>query len=75
MELEINSILAFPQAESFKNIVADTLQLAAANGATQAEAGLSVSSGLSVATRMGSVETIEHQQDNGLGISVYVGHH
>lgn len=75
MELEINSILAFPQAESFKNIVADTLQLAAANGATQAEAGLSVSSGLSVATRMGSVETIEHQQDNGLGISVYVGQH
>jgi PmbA protein len=75
MELEINSILAFPQAESFKNIVADTLQMAAANGATQAEAGLSVSSGLSVATRMGSVETIEHQQDNGLGISVYVGQH
>ncbi len=75
MDLEKNNSLAFPQAESFKNIVADTLQMAAANGATQAEAGLSVSSGLSVATRMGSVETIEHQQDNGLGISVYVGQH
>ena len=58
MDLEKNNILAFPQAESFKNIVTDTLQMAQANGATQAEAGLSVSSGLSVATRMGSVETI-----------------
>ena len=75
MNLEIDNILAFPQAESFKNIVADTLKMALENGATQAEAGLSVSQGLSVATRMGSVETIEHQQDNGLGISVYVGQH
>lgn len=75
MDLEKNNSLAFPQAESFKNIVADTLKMAQAGGATQAEAGLSVSQGLSVATRMGSVETIEHQQDNGLGISVYVGQH
>lgn len=68
-------ILTFPDADSFKNIVADTLELALANGATQAEAGLSVSQGLSVAARMRSVETIEHQQDNGLGISVYIGQH
>jgi PmbA protein len=63
-------ILAFPDAESFKNIVADTLKMALAKGASQAEAGLSVSQGLSVAARMRAVETIEHQQDNGLGISV-----
>ncbi|MDH3389994.1 MAG: hypothetical protein OEN02_19070, partial [Gammaproteobacteria bacterium] len=75
MDLEKNSILAFPHADSFKNIVADAIELALASGATQAEAGLSVSQGLSVATRMGSVETIEHQQDNGLGISVYFGRH
>ena len=49
--------------------------MAQVNGATQAEAGLSVSQGLSVAARMRSVETIEHQQDNGLGISVYFGQH
>ncbi|MEM7562955.1 MAG: metalloprotease PmbA [Pseudomonadota bacterium] len=67
--------LALPDADSFKNIIADSLRLAEANGATQAEAGLSVSQGLSVATRMGAVETIEHQQDNGLGISVYIGQH
>jgi len=75
MELEKNSILAFPHADSFKNIVADTLKMAQASGASQAEAGLSVSQGLSVATRMAAVETIEHQQDNGLGISVYFGRH
>jgi len=68
-------ILAFPDSDSLKNIVADTLKLALANGATQAEAGLSVSQGLSVTARMRSVETIEHQQDNGLGISVYIGQH
>ena len=66
-------MLAFPDADSFKNIVAETLKMAQANGASQAEVGLSVSQGLSVAARMRSVETIEHQQDNGLGISVYFG--
>ncbi len=75
MNLEKNSILTSSNADSFKKIVADTLELAKASGASQAEAGLSVSQGLSVATRMGSVETIEHQQDNGLGISVYFGRH
>ncbi|MFV2033162.1 MAG: PmbA/TldA family metallopeptidase, partial [Gammaproteobacteria bacterium] len=68
-------MLAFPDAESFKNIVADTLEMAQAHGASQAEAGLSVSQGLSVGARMRAVETIEHQQDNGLGISVYFGRH
>ena len=75
MDLEKNSMLAFPQADSLKKIVADAIQMAQANGATQVEAGLSVTQGLSVTTRMGSVETIEHQQDNGLGISVYIGQH
>jgi len=75
MNLEKNSILSFPQAESLKNVVADAIEMARQKGASQAEAGLSVSQGLSVATRMGSVETIEHQQDNGLGISVYFGNH
>ncbi|MDH5356234.1 MAG: metalloprotease PmbA [Gammaproteobacteria bacterium] len=70
-----SDILAFPDRESLKNIVADTLKMARDKGATQAEAGLSVSQGLSVATRMRAVETIEHQQDNGLGISVYFGQH
>ena len=61
--------------ESLKNIIADTLQLAKKNGATQAEAGLTVSEGMSVSARMRSVETVEYQKDNGLGISVYFGKH
>jgi len=75
MNMKKTDSLAFPDSESLKNIVADTLKMAQQLGATQAEAGLSVSQGLSVATRMRAVETIEHQQDNGLGISVYLGQH
>ena len=75
MDIKKKDSLAFPESESLKNIVADTLKMAQQLGASQAEAGLSVSQGLSVATRMRAVETIEHQQDNGLGISVYFGQH
>ena len=75
MNSKSTDILAFPDVESLKNIIADTLKTAKSLGATQSEAGLSVSQGLSVATRMRAVETIEHQQDNGLGISVYFGQH
>ena len=67
--------LPFPDDDTLKNLVAETLAMAKAAGASQAEAGLSVSQGLSVGSRMGEVETIEHQQDNGLGISVYFGLH
>jgi len=67
--------LAFSDPEEFKNIISDVLKLASQKGASQAEAGLSVSQGLSVAARMREVETVEHQQDNGLGISVYFGQH
>ena len=75
MNKDSSNILAFSDAEELKNIVADTLKLAQQKGAAQAEAGLSVAQGLSVTTRMREVETIEHQQDNGLGISVYFGQH
>jgi PmbA protein len=42
-------------------------------GASQAEAGLGVASGLSVTVRMGEVETLEYQRDRGLGVTVYFG--
>jgi PmbA protein len=67
--------LTSPDPESFKNIIQESLNLALKLGASEAEAGLSVSSGLSVSVRMRDVENIEHQQDNGLGISVYFGKH
>ncbi len=60
-------------SEKLKNIVSDLLQEATAQGASAAEAGLSVESGLAVTVRMGNVETIEHNRDKGLGITVYFG--
>lgn len=56
-----------------KEAVSEVLEHAKKLGATAAEAAMSSTSGLSVSTRMGEVETIEFNQDGGLGISVYVG--
>ena len=43
-------------------------------GASSAEVAVSSSSGLSVNVRMGEVETIEHNRDKALGITVFFGH-
>ncbi len=56
-----------------KNLVQDLLDESKIQGATSAEAGLSVDNGLSVTARLGEVETIEHHCDQGLGITVYIG--
>jgi len=49
------------------------LQQATLQGASAAEVGVSHSSGLSVTVRQGDVETLEHNNDKGLGITVYFG--
>jgi PmbA protein len=56
-----------------RDIVEYMLQEATRLGATAAEAGLSIESGLQVTVRMGDVETIEHNRDKGLGITVFMG--
>ncbi len=43
-------------------------------GASAAEAAVSVGQGLSVTVRLGEVETIEHNRDKHLGLTVYFGH-
>ena len=55
------------------SLTEDLLRLAKDKGATSAEAGLSVEEGLQVTVRMGEVETIEHNRDKSLGVTVYVG--
>lgn len=55
------------------DLVEQLLAEASAQGATSAEAGLSVDRGLSVTARMGEVETVEHHKDRNIGITVYVG--
>jgi len=49
------------------------LQQAALQGASEAEVGVSHSAGLSVTVRQGDVETLEHNNDKGLAITVYFG--
>ncbi len=63
----------FQQISDVKEAVSEVLEHAKSLGATAAEAAMSSTAGLSVSTRLGEVETIEFNQDGGLGISVYVG--
>ena len=76
MDLDKKSILTFTPADSFKNIVADTTR------AGQEPVALPRPRRVCRCRRdfrwrraWDEVETIEHQQDNGLGISVYFGQH
>ncbi len=55
------------------SVVDDMLSESRKLGASAAEAGVSVEAGLSVNVRLGEVDTLEHNRDKGLGITVYVG--
>ncbi|MEJ2160806.1 MAG: DNA gyrase modulator, partial [Chromatiales bacterium] len=59
--------------ERLRTVVARVLDRAAAKGASAAEAGANLDTGLSVYVRLGEVETIEYQRDRGLGVTVYFG--
>lgn len=61
------------EIERYENILQDLLVEAKKQGATDAEAGLNIESGLSVTARLGEVETIEYHRDQGLGVTVYIG--
>jgi PmbA protein len=56
-----------------QTVVEQLLEEAKLQGATAAEAGLSVDDGLSVTARLGVVETIEHHCSQGLGVTVFFG--
>jgi len=62
------------QMQQVEDAVAEALAIAGKLGATSAECSISKSSGISVGTRMGEVETVEFNQDGALGISVYRDH-
>lgn len=57
-----------------QTLIKDLLEKAKQAGATQAEVAASTDKGFSVTIRMGEVETIEHHQDKGIGMTVYFGH-
>jgi PmbA protein len=60
-------------SEQLKRSVEQLLNEAKKQGASAAEAGLSLEKGLSVTARLGEVETIENHCSQGLGITVYFG--
>lgn len=55
------------------SIVADALARARENGATESEAEVSEGYGQTVTVRKSAVETIEHNRDKGLGVTVLIG--
>jgi PmbA protein len=57
--------------ESLKSVAAHAVALARRHGSDQAEVGVSYEEGLSVAVRMGELESVERQRDRGLAITVY----
>jgi PmbA protein len=57
----------------YQDVVSNLLTEARSQGATAAEADASIVKGLSVTVRMGEVETVEYNQDRGLGVTVYQG--
>lgn len=58
---------------SLERVVDRLLAEAKAQGATSADADVSIVKGLSVNVRLGEVETVEFNKDRGLGITVYFG--
>jgi PmbA protein len=59
--------------EDLESIIRLSLDDARTRGASQAEAAVSQDTGLSVGVRLGEVETLEHQRDRSMGITVYFG--
>jgi PmbA protein len=69
----IHRQLNSPTHADLTGLVERALAEARASGATQADVGVSADTGLSVAVRLGEVETLEYQRDRGMGITAYVG--
>ena len=60
-------------ADTLQSLVKDVLAEARRQGASSAEASVSVNQGLSVTVRLGEVETVEHNRDKGLALTLYFG--
>ena len=61
------------QHQDARALIDQVLSSSRKQGADAAEADINTGRGLSVNVRMGQVETIEHQRDKGLAITVYMG--
>jgi len=72
--IEINFDDIAERQARLEQIVEDLLAEARRKGASAAEAAASTNAGLETTVRLGEVETVEHTRDNGLGVTVYLGH-
>ncbi len=61
------------EEERLKTLVSDILTEANRQGADACEVGVSLDAGLSASVRMGEVDTVEFNRDQGFGITVYQG--
>src|SRR5262245_44519631 len=59
--------------ERLSALSADVIRRCREAGASAAEVGASIDTGLSVSVRLGEVETIEHTRDRSFGVTVYFG--
>jgi PmbA protein len=58
---------------TYQQVVQDMLTTAKRHGATQAQVGVNISTGLNVGVRKQEVETLEFSRDKGIGITVLYG--
>ena len=61
------------ELDSLEAHVHEALRLAGKAGASDAEVSAHTGQGLSVTARLGEVETLEHMQDRGISVTVYLG--
>ncbi|WP_281646640.1 metalloprotease PmbA [Parendozoicomonas sp. Alg238-R29] len=61
------------EEQRLTTLVSDIIDEASKQGATACEVGASSDAGLSTTVRMGEVETVEFNKDQGFGITVYFG--
>ncbi len=61
------------EEQRLTSLVSDIMDEARQQGATACEVGASSDAGLSATVRMGEVDTVEFNQDQGFGITVYFG--
>lgn len=59
-------------SNALRDVALAAVEHAKKNGATQSEAEATQGSGLNVTVRMGELETLEHNVDQSLGVTVYV---
>jgi PmbA protein len=57
----------------YQQLSEEVLARAKTHGASSAEVSISIEAGFSVVSRLCQVDTVEHHQDKGLGLTVYFG--